>query len=291
MLLNLPVNQNLEYLLYTILTQIPSGIARQMLEMQAYNPFANTPGKLEQEIKELEFEKQLLLNHFIRLLTDPTHNRYDDAIRLLEAEQNVAADKILTGTYISKNDYISATDKIALIPDVTKEDQDFKALNSLILTYSEQGKSLYELDSTELEFIRDLAYACPLTFAGANAQSILSLLFREEFDDCPPPMGTRTAKIYDAHLYVPEDPETFSLGDNYPDPADDYTIIPYTLESENEGVLEISDASGKIIANYKLSNNEHEFRLNTQALVAGIYNYSLISNNGKTETKKFAIYR
>ncbi|HNQ67803.1 MAG TPA: T9SS type A sorting domain-containing protein, partial [Bacteroidales bacterium] len=277
--------------LYTILTQIPSGIARQMLEMQAYNPFANTPGKLEQEIKELELEKQLLLNHFIRLLTDTTHNRFDDAIRLLEAEISTSADRILAGTYISINEYELATDKISVIPDDNKEDQDFKALNELVLSYFEQGKSLYELDSTELEFIRDLAYACPLTLAGANAQSILSLLFREEFDDCPPPMGTRTAKIYDAHLNAPEDPETFSLGDNYPDPADNYTIIPYTLESENEGVLEISDASGKIIATYKLNNNEHEFRLNTQALVPGIYNYSLISNNGKTETKKFAIYR
>ena len=291
MLLNLPVNQNLEYLLYTILTQIPSGIAKQMLEMQAYNPFAITPGKLEQEIKDIELEKQLLLNHFIRLLTDTTHYRSEDAIRLLETEHNVVADKILAGTYISINEYELATDKISAIPYDKKEDQDFKALNELVLSYLEQGKSLYELNSTELEFIRELAYACPLTLSGANAQAILSMLFREEFEDCPPPMGTKTANIYDAHLNAPEDTDEFALGDNYPDPADSYTIIPYTLENENDGVLEISDASGKNFDTYKLSTNEHEFRLNTQALVPGIYNYTLINNNGKTETKKFAIYR
>lgn len=290
MLLNLPVNQDLEYLLYTVLTQIPSGISKQLIEMQAYNPFANTPGKLEQEIEYMELEKQLLLNRFIRLLTDTTHNRYDDAIRLLEAEQNVAADKILTGTYISQNDYISATDKISLLPDGIKEDQDFKALNGLILSYLEQGKTLYELDNTELEFLWQLAYECPLSLAGANAQSILSLLYRAEFEDCPPPIGTRSAKIYDAHLNAPENPEEFSLGDNYPDPADNYTIIPYRLEEE-DGILVISNASGKEIFSTKLNFHEHEFFFNTENFVPGIYNYTIIFVDGRSLTKKFAVYR
>ena len=289
MLLNLPVNQNLENLLYTVLTQIPVGISNQLIEMQAYNPFANTLGKLEQEIKNIELEKQLLLNRFIRLLTDTTHNRSEDAIKLLETEQSVDANKILAGTYISINDYELAEDKISTIPEINKENEDFKAINDLILSYFKQGKSLYEIDSTELEFLWQLAYECPLTLAGANAQSILSLLFREEFDDCPPNISTRNVKIYDAHLNAPEDTEEFVLGDNYPDPADNYTIIPYKLELK--GILEISDLSGKKIATYELSSNEHEFFLNTHNLVPGIYNYTIICSNGKSATKKFAIYR
>jgi hypothetical protein len=290
MLLNLPVNQNLENLLYTVLTQIPPGISNQLIEMQAYSPFANTPGKLEQEIKDVELEKQLLLNRFIRLLTDTTHNRYEDAIRLLEVEQSVAADKILTGTYISIKDYNSADEKIIAVPNDGKDNEDFKSLNELVLSYYEQGKSLFELDSTELEFLWQLAYECPLSLAGANAQSVLSLLYRTEFEDCPPAMGTRNAKIYDAHLNAPEDPEEFSLGDNYPDPANNYTIIPYNL-GEEDGILVISDASGKEIYTSKINLNEHEFFFNTQNLVPGIYNYTIILESGKSTTKKFAIYR
>lgn len=290
MILNLPVNQSLENLLYSVLTQLPYGIADQLIEMQAYNPFANTPGKLEQEIKNTELEKQLLFNRFTRLLTDTTHNRPEDVILLLESEQNEDADKILAGTYIYLKDYQSAEEKISSIPDINIENEQFIEFNSMLLSYIEQGKSLYAIDSTDLEFIWELAYECPLTHAGANAQSLLSLLFRADFDDCPPAMGTRNVKNYNENFYDNENNADIILGDNYPDPASTYTVIPYKLDDEN-GILEISDANGKKIAIYELNSGDNEFLLNTQAFAPGIYNYTLICKNAKLITKKLAIYR
>ncbi len=291
MQLNLPVNKSQEDLLYTILLELPEGISKQLIALQAYNPNSNSPGSIEQQIKDMEIETQLLYNRLVRLLTDTSHNRAEDAIRIVKTNETVPAYKTLTGTYISVKEYELASNELVKIPIDNQANEDFAELNELLLSYYTQEKSLYSLDSADIAFLYELAYRCPENIASANAQSILNMLYREEFDECPPLLSIRNAAIYDAHLNAPEEDNILLLGDNYPDPANDYTIIPYNLGEYETGTINIIDQLGRVVQSYNVNNFEKELNVNTVKLEPGIYSYTIRTNDGFALTKKFAIYR
>ncbi len=104
-------------------------------------------------------------------------------------------------------------------------------------------------------------------------------------------LSTRNTAIYDAHLNAPEEDNILLLGDNYPDPANDYTIIPYNLGEYETGTINIIDQLGRVVQSYNVNNFERELNVNTVKLEPGIYSYTIHTNDGFTLTKKFAIYR
>ena len=69
-------------------------------------------------------------------------------------------------------------------------------------------------------------------------------------------VGTRSISVNSNNILLDDryskPIEDIMLGDNYPDPASDYTIIPYFLPDETNGIMEIYDAMGKIISIYNL---------------------------------------
>ncbi|HMB19501.1 MAG TPA: right-handed parallel beta-helix repeat-containing protein, partial [Spirochaetota bacterium] len=199
---NLPVRKHLRSLLYTVLDQIPQGIAQQLYVLQANNPSFNTPGQLEHEINSVTIERQMLLNHLLILLNDTVHNRREDAIFLLENEESLSAEKTLISTHIADGDYDLAASKLNALPTGDPDNADFVSLHQMLLSNYEQGNTLYQLDSSEIELIQTLAYQCPVNLASANAQSILYYLFREVVPECPAQMGTKNMPLAEEHPVI-----------------------------------------------------------------------------------------
>lgn len=79
------------------------------------------------------------------------------------------------------------------------------------------------------------------------------------------------------------DPDSFALGQNYPNPAKEYTC--FTITSEQISILTITDINGRIISEQEVTAGTTLINLNTSAWTAGIYYYTL-GNPDQRITKK-----
>ncbi len=90
---------------------------------------------------------------------------------------------------------------------------------------------------------------------------------------------------FDAAISVKENELTeASLGQNFPNPANDVTSINYTLTSNADVMIEITDISGKVINVINEGTKgagTYTVSLNTSNLSAGTYFYSLSTEKGK----------
>ncbi|MEA3495103.1 MAG: Omp28-related outer membrane protein [Bacteroidota bacterium] len=79
-----------------------------------------------------------------------------------------------------------------------------------------------------------------------------------------------------------------TLNSNYPNPANDYTIIP--LRSfKSKTTLQIMDTKGRIIIEKIINSGNTEVRINTSSIDNGIYFYKIISENKIIDSKAFQI--
>lgn len=72
--------------------------------------------------------------------------------------------------------------------------------------------------------------------------------------------------------------QAFTLGQNYPNPSDTYTVIPFTLTTSGTVSIQLYDASGKMVKNLinqYLTEGTHEVKVSLQSLPAGTYFYKL----------------
>jgi len=85
-----------------------------------------------------------------------------------------------------------------------------------------------------------------------------------------------------------------TLSQNMPNPARNYTILVFDIAQVNENVsLEIHDMSGRMVQNQsfgKLAAGNYTEVINTEALNAGIYLYSLVAGDSRV-TKRMSIVK
>lgn len=70
----------------------------------------------------------------------------------------------------------------------------------------------------------------------------------------------------------------FSLGQNYPNPGDGYTWIPFSLPATAEVSLRLFDATGKVVKillEETLESGIHEVKMDVRSLTDGMYFYQL----------------
>ncbi|MFH2049097.1 MAG: hypothetical protein ABIJ12_06595, partial [bacterium] len=267
------------------------GIAGQLLQLQANNPWVTTMGGIEQQIDAVTINRQLYLNYLVMLLNDTINNRKDDAILLLENEGTVESKQTLVATYMADNDYTKASAKLSEIQVNNPYVSDWVQLNQILLTLFQQDKSLYELNNSEIVFIRDLAYKCPAGLGTANAQSILELLFSEEVPECPDYMSTKKKNEQNHYGFINHvsDQLKIELGDNYPEPSFDYTIIPYSIPNDLTGIIKIHDIFGRNMNSYHVSGYDKELIIDTKDWSAGTYSYTLFIDGMSPITKKMVV--
>lgn len=76
----------------------------------------------------------------------------------------------------------------------------------------------------------------------------------------------------------------------YPNPAIDYTTIPYRLpKGTHTASLSITDIQGKVVDRLMINSNADRITLPTGGYQTGMYNYSVESGNKRIETGKFLV--
>lgn len=76
----------------------------------------------------------------------------------------------------------------------------------------------------------------------------------------------------------------------FPNPAADYSIIPYTLpDNLNDAVLNLCNESGQLIKSFNVDHTFKDIRINTAQLPKGIYVYYLTSDDYKSEARKLIV--
>jgi len=258
---------------------LPPGIKNQLKAKQANNPGKITIGYLETMLSQAKLTKQLYFNEIISLLLDT--NRTADAVTLFEREATPVANMLLAATYISDSNYSSAAAKIALLPDDNSQYSEWKEYSTFLLNHYAQGKTLEQLDSSQIEFVRTLAYHCPEGMATVNAKAILMYLYREEVSACPL-SGTRSMRFENNEI---KQTKTF-LGDNYPDPFSRNTIIPYYLPEATKAEIIIKDVTGRIILCLPLHEGENKLEIDSKGWANGVYFYGMSINGENIDNKK-----
>jgi len=279
---NLPVTRNVVPSFYSRVETMPPGIKNQLKAKQAYNPGKITLGYIETLLNRAKLTKQIYFNEIISLLLDTVNNREADAITLFEREGTPAANMLLAATYISDSNYSSAAAKIALLPDDNSQYSLWKAYSTFLLNHYAQGKTLEQLDSSQVEYVRTLAYQCPEIMTTVNAKAILMYLYREQVPACPV-NGTKNMKF--ENNTVKQVKPSF-LGDNYPDPFSRNTIIPYYLPEATKGEIIIKDVTGRIILCLSLHEGENKLEIDCKGWANGIYFYGMSINGENIDNKK-----
>ncbi|GAB4221491.1 MAG: hypothetical protein Kow00102_18110 [Spirochaetota bacterium] len=194
MIPNLPVSENVEPLFYEKLKNLPPGIAKQLRPLQVYNPNYTTIAALEKEKEWIDIQRSLLLNNLLTELNDNTNNRLQDAIMLLENKGTDNANMILAATYLKLGYYDEAEAKLELQPEEEPDMNDFIRLHQILINAYKEDSSI-KIDSTDMQFIYDLAHQCPPNIAIVSARTLVRLLFGEEVPICPVG-GNKSMTVY-----------------------------------------------------------------------------------------------
>ncbi len=293
MMKNLPVS-SAAYPYYRLKYQsLPYHFKRVLSYIEA-NPVTETPTLVENTIKGTGQLKANLTDRLTAYLLDSLNNRREDAIALLEHDGSVESLKTLVAVYVEDSNYTAAAAKLALIPQDNTENTEFVALYSRLLNLYEQGKTIYEMDSTDLVFIDNLARECPENLAVVNARGIIELLTGEHIQPCPLDFENRNMQLPAAENIGNTDYEGVNdemLGDNYPDPAQTETVIPYNLPEGVTASIVIRNELGSIVARFDNLTGENELTIKTTKWNPGTYLYSLVIENIIFGTKKMIIVK
>lgn len=288
MLANLPVSDHVEPWFYARVALLPPGIRSQLISAQAYNANADCPAATRLEIKENNIMREQWQNDIVITLTDTLNDDKATAIALLEQDTAISSQQVLAGTYLLDRDYTAANAKLDTLSESTAVMDSWIELTVFMSDLYASGNTLYDLDSTSVAWLHEQAYACPETHATAYAQSILYLLFRDEFAECDDfnnrachseLVEERQAPVCDATLYAA-----------YPSPAKEKLNIPYYVP-ESFVYLVIVDAFGHDIAMYELKEGRSELQVDVSGYAEGTYFYGIRTGTGNCSFKKFVIIK
>jgi len=234
-------------------------------------------------------ERELHINEILSLLNDSAYHNPEYTKAILNAETGIEFKKTLTTLLIDEGDYSQAQSLLNNLEQSENISQDWLSYHQILLSLFEQEKTIYQMDSTQLAYIIDLAYKCPIDNTVANAQSILYLLYGIEVEDCVE-LTTRSKRnlVKDITFVLPEDDAW--IEDNFPNPFTNETFINYYLPVNSTGSIIINDMFGRLVISYNLNNGENTFIFKKpENLMPGVYTYGYIVDGKAIEYNKMII--
>jgi len=209
---------------------------------------------------------------------------------LLQQENTVEAERIIFGTLLADGDLSSATAVLSAFPITTQEDQDWVDIQTIVLELAEDTLTVFEMDASQEQIVRNIAAQIPESPATSNAKSILRLVFGEDFPivfPVPPQLKLNPGSNQDeegtvlqsafSDSKIQSTPENQNyLGNNYPDPFTSNTNIPYIIPEEVEhAIIAVYDITGNLLREYALDKDQNILQIEAEGWTEGVYIYSL----------------
>lgn len=149
---------------------------------------------------------------------------------------------------------------------------------------NQQGGTIYELDSTEIAMLEDLANNYH-TKAGTISRGILEYGYGYHYCDClyySDSSGLKSSNTF----YDQSKKQTGLSIDANPNPAKNWVAFDYSLPSYmEEAIIDISDVRGNSVASFELKQSKGQQVWDIRKIKPGIYIYTLKTGSSKQSGK------
>jgi hypothetical protein len=171
---------------------------------------------------------------------------------------------------------------------LTKHNYYMDMLN-LQISLAQQGKTIFDLDSTEINNLVFMAENSSGT-AGSQAKGILEYAYGYHYCNCisADTSGYKSSKVINPDAFEKLLDIEITVK---PNPAKDWAVFNYSLpDSGAEGVIKISDVSGKLITALPINGKQGQKIWDTREIKSGVYFYTLhvsgFKKSGKIVVRK-----
>jgi hypothetical protein len=233
------------------------------------------------EYKSLEISTAKEIIHSILFEEELDHENLRTWLANLESYN---ADRQIISSFISQGDISSAQDLMDLLPelyelngDALSEHNEWADLMNMQLNWQAEGRNPTNLTEAELATLYNLADNGG-TKAKYQARGILEHFYGENYIDCCTPPDGNKSTVADFN----KNDLAKAMGlylEAMPNPAKHYTEISYTLPFDVENaILNVYDASGRLIEQKQLNSAINKVAYNTSELVSGSYAIEIKTN-------------
>jgi hypothetical protein len=292
---NSPVSDMVNYYLENIIDSL--GIYADTIKKVQANiyPF-RTLTAVSRELNGYINDYQLNLNNYIQDLIggDSINNdSLDKAFTLLENQNSNNAKQMLFSTYLADSNFTAAEVIFNNFVPETQEETEWKILNSILIKFAIERKTVFEMDSIDEKTVRNIANDSLCSLATINAQAVLRLVYGEEFDPCPlPPNNYKINHKANNNNSESNFDNIVYLGNNIPNPFNNTTLIPYQLPSKWEtAYLNIFDIAGKKLIGFQLTEDKSFINLSLDYYQQGVYLYNLNVDGCNIQTKRMVLIK
>jgi len=271
---------------------LPNGIKKQI---DAAQTGISERLILEKEIERLNSDNQILENELVKAYI--ANDQIDNAKDVLENSETFESKKLLNDILIEQKDYQRIRENSDIILSNSEFDEGevvgYIELMNCIADLIEQDKSIFEMNESQEQLIRDIAIN--ETFAGLMSQSILMTVFGEEFERpiSKIPLGGTKNMIVENESNFEIDKisiEDLVYGNIYPNPNNGLMYLEYQLYKESKGEILIFNVTGEEILRLNLEDDRGVIQINDVNFEPGVYLYKVISNGTVINTDKLIIY-
>lgn len=291
---NTPVTKKVEPYFYNKVNSIHGYFKNVLLSLQGNNPIVTTVRDYNRIINNLDMWRKNIINKAVITYLDSANYNKDSAIAYIARENDFAYQQILFNSYLQDSLLTNAHIIFDNMQANNSDDIEWKTLNTLLLNLKDSGKTVLDLDSANIEYIRELAYNCEGGIATSQARALWKKLTGVTLVcgvDLPP---EEKSMIVNNNVDDNLDNEIIEssnlvLGENYPDPCNEQTTIPYLLPQGFTGIINIHNIKGEDIGTYTLNPNNKELNIDTKNLKSGVYIYNMYLNNIIVGTGKIVV--
>ena len=249
---------------------------------------------LKQQMARYNQTKTRAAHDIIRSILNDSVINYDELRNWFDNIRGVRGDEQIIATYMQEDNFTDALALANMMPglygyvgDELIEHGYYLDMLNLHISLALEGRTIFGLDSVEvgnLVFIADNSKGV----AGVQATNILEFAYGYRYCNC---IEVDTCS-YKSSKNVNYGSFNKAFGpeiDVKPNPADEWAVFSYTLPGSNtEGVIKITDISGKLIKIFNVEGKQGQKIWDTRKIKQGVYLYTFTAN-GITRSGKVVI--
>ncbi len=239
---------------------------------------------LEEQLSSHTRGKNRHASAMLRSILHDSIRDYNQMRLWLDKLGGIDADRQIVASYVQQGDFSSAQGLSAMIPSLyglegreLEEHGYYEDILDLHQNLSQQGRSIFQLDTTELQLLRFIADTSK-GVAATQARAILRNVAGDDFYNCPCINGNAAFK--DNAVWPEQSLNTALKVSVSPVPAHDWVNFEYSLPSGLlNAELSVYQPGGKLLKNMELNGQQGQYTLDLRNMETGLYFYSLKSGS------------
>jgi hypothetical protein len=269
-------------------TPLPKYMKAQIMQGKS---LVSVRENMESKLARHQLDKAIAVNALAR----NWHNNTDSLVWLWSTDNSPASKYKLAFLYLELGQAEQGTTVLNNIPGQMNlsavkqaEHQQITAVYDMLTSLSQEGKSILEADSLQIATLLEFE-AGSTGLAGVYARNALLALQALAYDEpilLPDLMKSKTMAEDYRKLLETRPPKNLGV---FPIPARDFLVAEYVLDTENKGVIEFTDASGRLVHTLTVSGPVNQQIVDTRNWKPGWYIATLKAQTKTLESVKFII--